>query len=206
MNEKQFDAFRERAIDELHEKQKLLSKYSRQGLIERWHFDQESATLQFFKSDGRLGVEADIIDIGSFSTRSSTWKWAWSNESVVPALRHRACALRELKDITGLALFTVEDERRRRRNRLGTGCIFDPASQSDGVLPHSSKRRRHALQFSGADDLPARPLGRHNKNYATIPATNCFTWRVSMRLVGPAIGQLSWSIRPAFRLTSQCMK
>jgi hypothetical protein len=109
MNEKQFDAFRERAIDELHAKQKLLSKYSRQGLMERWHFDQERATLQFFKNDGRLGVEADIIDIGSFSTRSSTWKWAWSNESVVPALRHRACALRELKDITGLALFTVED-------------------------------------------------------------------------------------------------
>lgn len=109
MNEKQFDAFRERAIEELHEKQELLDSSYKLCQMARWYYDQDNATLQFFTSDDRLSMEADIISIGSFSTRSSTWKWAWSNESIVPALRHRACPLRELKDITGLALFTVED-------------------------------------------------------------------------------------------------
>ena len=58
---------------------------------------------------GHVLLEANVIDIGSFSPRSKTWKWAWSNDSVLPSLREKATKLKELEAVTGFPIFGSEE-------------------------------------------------------------------------------------------------
>ena len=108
MDDAQFQQFLDLAHGELERKQEALKKTFGLGSFPRWRFDQPTQSLRFFDRDDALVVEADVIDIGSFSTKSSTWKWAWSNDSVLPALRQRADPLRGLTDITGFEVFSQD--------------------------------------------------------------------------------------------------
>ena len=60
--------------------------------------------------DGRdeVRVEAEVTNIGSFSTTGGTWKWAWANSSVVSPLRAKSDKLRELGELTGMSVFRSE--------------------------------------------------------------------------------------------------
>jgi hypothetical protein len=100
----EFQSFLAEAYEELQRKQDALQVEYLIGTFPRWWFDQETAKLQFLQS-GVVAVEADFIDVGSYSAKSSTWRWAWGNESVLPALRLKAERIRELEEITGFALF-----------------------------------------------------------------------------------------------------
>lgn len=108
MDQGQWEAFCDCAVQELREKQKRLSNDHGIGGFARWWFDQGTASLQFFDGKGRLGLEASIIDIGSYSPPSGTWKWAWCNDSVLPVLQKAASPLRELCAITGMPIFHQE--------------------------------------------------------------------------------------------------
>jgi hypothetical protein len=109
MDDQQFNALLGRAVQELREKQQLLDEEYDLGKYSRWWFDQETATLEFYDAQDKVGLVADLVDIGSYSTRSGTWKWGWSNESVLPSLRQHAEKLKELRAITGMDLFGWED-------------------------------------------------------------------------------------------------
>lgn len=106
MDDQELQNFLDVAQDELGLKQGALKSTYGLGSFPRWLFDQPTHKLQFFDCSDRLAVEADVIDIGSFATESSTWKWAWANDSVVLSLRQRAEPLRALADITGFDLFS----------------------------------------------------------------------------------------------------
>ncbi len=108
MTGEEFDNFVNAANEELEEKQDQLGEKHGLGSFARWHFNQETSLLQFFDKKDRLAVEADVIDIGSYSPKSNTWKWAWSNESVLPPLREKSARLKELEGVTGIALFSQE--------------------------------------------------------------------------------------------------
>ena len=108
MDDAEFDAFLERAVAELKEKQDALRAHYGMSEYARWWFDQEKATIQFIDHVERVGLEVEFIDIGSFSRKSRTWKWAWCNDFVLPKLRSRAEALKELSVITGLEIFVRE--------------------------------------------------------------------------------------------------
>src|SRR5438552_14049295 len=95
-DDRRFAALTASAYDELEEKQKRLEIEHGIGTFARWHYDHETALLQFFDADGRARLVADYIAIGSFSRRSETWNWAWANENVPPEMRHKADRLREL--------------------------------------------------------------------------------------------------------------
>jgi hypothetical protein len=105
MNEEEFQVFLEDANNELKEKQNALQTTYSLGAYSRWWFEQGEETLQFFDSENRLGLEADIVHIGSYSPKSNTWLWAWANVSILPKLRAKAEPLRELEAITGYQLF-----------------------------------------------------------------------------------------------------
>lgn len=109
MTDEQFDAFVNAAREELQKKQDNLIQEQRMGSFARWQYDQETEKLQFFDEKDRLGLEADFIDIGTYSPVSVTWMWAWANESTLPAFRKKAEKLKELEAITGLAVFGTED-------------------------------------------------------------------------------------------------
>ncbi|TAK92617.1 MAG: hypothetical protein EPO06_00200 [Burkholderiaceae bacterium] len=116
MTDAEFEDFVQRSMDELIAKQDQLKSEYGFGTFDRWHFEQTSETLSFFDADGKLTVEAEVIDIGSYANNSNTWKWAWANDTILPALRSKAEPLRNLQELTGFELFgsdstvSVEDE------------------------------------------------------------------------------------------------
>jgi len=105
MTDEEFDAFLAKVNDELESKQAELNSTHGLGEMKRWWFEQEAAKLQFFDRNDRLAVEADVVGIGSFSSKSSSWKWAWSNPYFTPELREKALPLKRLETLTGFDLF-----------------------------------------------------------------------------------------------------
>lgn len=55
------------------------------GAYERYDWDQEKGTLVFSDQDVPK-VVAKIQFVGSISTETNTWLWAWANNSVLPGL------------------------------------------------------------------------------------------------------------------------
>ena len=107
MTDDEFEIFLRRANVELRKKQAQLKTRFGIGSYARWWFDQDNATLQFFAADDRLGLEAEIVPIGTF--KQETWKWAWANDSFVSPLRHRGEVLKGLEGITGMSVFSRAD-------------------------------------------------------------------------------------------------
>ena len=105
MNDDEFELFSTAATTELKEKQEHLTKSYGFGSHKRWMFENDKAKLQFFDHDDNLVIEADIIDIGSYSPSASTWKWAWAYDSINPALKADSLRVKELEDITDLTIF-----------------------------------------------------------------------------------------------------
>ena len=109
MTDAEFEAFLVSAMDELKAKQDVLEKQYGLGHARRWWFEQTTEKLQFFDESNRVTAEADVIAVGSYSPKSNTWKWAWSNDAVLPVLRQKAGKLTELKAVTGMELFGKAD-------------------------------------------------------------------------------------------------
>ncbi|WP_240998602.1 DUF6882 domain-containing protein [Pseudomonas viridiflava] len=108
MLEQTFEHLLETAMADLMAKQEQLSRDYGLGNMARWWLDQEAATVQFFDENDRLAVEGQIINIGSFSPRHGSWLWAWSNPTVLTALREKALPLKQLQAISGAECFGAE--------------------------------------------------------------------------------------------------
>jgi hypothetical protein len=109
MTDEEFDTFLSSAYEELTHKQALLVEQYGFGTLKRWWFDQTTEKLQLFDAADNLVIEADVIEIGTYSPISISWKWAWANDSTLPGLRKKAEPLKELHDITGIKIFGCED-------------------------------------------------------------------------------------------------
>lgn len=105
MNDEEFELFLTNANTELKEKQAHLTAAYGFGSHKRWMFENDKAKLQFFNQDDQLVIEADIIDIGSYSPNAATWKWAWAYESINPVLKVDSLRIKELEEITDLVIF-----------------------------------------------------------------------------------------------------
>ncbi len=107
MTKEQYRKFVMRASDELDEKQNaLMIDYDiGTGAFTDYFCDQTTGTLQFLDARKRVGLEATLTPIGSFSAKTNTWLWGWANPSILPELRAKAEKLKELKEITGKIMF-----------------------------------------------------------------------------------------------------
>jgi len=145
MTDEEFDAFLEVATDELKQKQSELQIEHGIGTYDRWCYEQATSKLQFYNADNHQVLEAETIDIGSYSPKSNSWKWAWSNESVLPLLRKHSEIFKELEGITGYDIFgreyafEIEDENMAWElaafavKHIGAlGCYRAPASKEGG--------------------------------------------------------------------------
>jgi hypothetical protein len=108
MSDDEFQEFFDASVAELGQKQDELLMHGI-GEFERWDFDQRDGKLRFSSGAGATGVVADVVIIGSYSAKSQTWKWAWANESLLPAIREAATVFRGLGAITGLDVFEDGD-------------------------------------------------------------------------------------------------
>ncbi|MFB3305275.1 DUF6882 domain-containing protein [Pseudomonas sp. AMR01] len=109
MLEQTFESLLETAMSALRNKQEQLNRDYGLGNMARWWLDQETATLQFFDENDRLSVEAQILNIGSFAPKRSSWMWAWSNPTVPSALREKALPLKQLQTLSGAECFGAEE-------------------------------------------------------------------------------------------------
>lgn len=109
MSAEAFETFVDTAVDELSRKQDALISEHGFGDFDRWHFDQALQKLEMFDAADKKIMEADVIYIGSYARNSNTWKWAWSNAFVLPALRDRSVVLKALERVTGRLLFVVPE-------------------------------------------------------------------------------------------------
>jgi hypothetical protein len=105
MTDEDFDRYLAEAVEAFNAKQARLRPLGIGANRGRWLFDQATQTLRFFDEADALMVEADVVEVGSFSPRSNSWMWGWSNDSLPPALREASAPLKAMADETGLSLF-----------------------------------------------------------------------------------------------------
>ena len=60
---------------------------------EHYHYDQDTGTL-VFSNNGIVRVISDFQAVGSVSTRSNTWLWAWANPSLLPGVQQAVESVR----------------------------------------------------------------------------------------------------------------
>lgn len=89
MSEQTFERLLETATAALMSKQEELHRLYALGDMARWSLDQETATTQFFDASDRMAVEAQILNIGSFSPGTRPG----SGPGAIPAC-HRPCVKR----------------------------------------------------------------------------------------------------------------
>ena len=83
MTDEEFETFLSSAYEELAHKQNFLVERYGFGTRKRWWFDQTTEELQLFDDADNVVIEADVIEIGTYSPKSNTWKWAWANRMCV---------------------------------------------------------------------------------------------------------------------------
>lgn len=103
---KRWESFRAECCSDLQRKQDLLIDEFRLDEHERWDWDQESREL-VFSNDGVPAVVARIAFVGSLSTRSDTWLWAWANFSLLESVRTAVQAVRKYGEEHGFPWLTV---------------------------------------------------------------------------------------------------
>jgi len=108
VTDQEFEEFLRASVEALREKQDTLDSDYGFGSCARWHFDQETEKLALFDERDKKILEADVVGLGSYASNSDTWRWAWSNNTILPPLREKASVLKELANITGIELFASE--------------------------------------------------------------------------------------------------
>jgi len=68
----------------------------------RWHYDDEARTIRFFDERPGMAVVANVTITGSFSTRTSSWMWAWANDGYSDAERAAVAPLRVFGEVRGI--------------------------------------------------------------------------------------------------------
>jgi hypothetical protein len=87
-----WQSFVKECQEEMHAKQETLRREYGLARHKRWDWYQERAEL-VFSNDGVPAVVAKIEFVGSVSTKSNTWLWAWANPSVLESVKSRIPAV-----------------------------------------------------------------------------------------------------------------
>ncbi|UUY10437.1 hypothetical protein LRS11_10570 [Pseudomonas sp. J452] len=83
------------SFDYLQAQQDSFMATYRIGEHKRWDWYQETGQL-IFSNDGKPAVECAVDFVGTFSSHSDTWMWAWANESFLELVKARSRVVREL--------------------------------------------------------------------------------------------------------------
>jgi hypothetical protein len=88
------------------ERQDELRRDFRLGTWQRYDWDQGTGQLTF-SADGIVRVVADIQFVGTVSTVSSTWLWAWANPRLEPAVARDVAEVRRYGEEHDIAQLTT---------------------------------------------------------------------------------------------------
>lgn len=88
------------SFDYLKSVQDVFMEQYKAGDHDRWDWYQETGKL-IFSNEGMPVVECDIDFVGTLSTATDTWMWAWANESFTENIKKKARAIRDIGEHNG---------------------------------------------------------------------------------------------------------
>jgi hypothetical protein len=103
-----FVALVTRAHEYLSAQQDVLREEFRLANWQRWHWDQDTGLLVFSDGDGVPHLIAEVQFVGSISTVSGTWLWAWANSTVDAALIRGVAQVRAFGEREDIAQLTTD--------------------------------------------------------------------------------------------------
>jgi hypothetical protein len=106
MSEEQFEAFLRQCNNYLRTCIDQSEKEFRLSTYERFDWDQWRGEL-VFSNGGIPMVVAQIQFVGTISTQSNTWLWAWANRSYLEPLRWSSSSVRDFGKENGLTKLTT---------------------------------------------------------------------------------------------------
>lgn len=68
----------------------------------KWFFDRDADVMRFYDEQKGATVLADAVIVGSFSTRSNTWAWAWGNSAYSAEDRAQIDPVRVFGEVRGI--------------------------------------------------------------------------------------------------------
>jgi len=101
-----WEEFVSACCEELKEKNDALSVEFAIGSHKRYDWDQATGEL-VFSNDGIHAVTAKVDFVGSISTASNTWLWAWANFHLLEPIRLRVEAVRDHGEVHGYPRLTT---------------------------------------------------------------------------------------------------
>ena len=101
----EYRALLDRCLEELRLKQEAHTAAWGLGTTDRWDLDQEDGRLVF--TSKKLTATASAQIIGTYSTESGTWLWAWDHPSVLAPLQDHARRVREYGEHHNLPVLTT---------------------------------------------------------------------------------------------------
>ncbi len=90
--------FLDTCYEDLQKKTEQLNQEFDLGSHQRYDWDQVKGEL-VFSNDGVAAVVAKIDFIGSYSSRTDTWLWAWANFHLLENVRTRVQAVRDFGEV-----------------------------------------------------------------------------------------------------------
>lgn len=85
--------FSEKCINDLQSLQdKFQSKYDL-NWYQKWFYDQATGLLTF--STGEKELNFKYLEVGTYSTKTNTWKWSWDNDHTLKKVKEQTNLVRE---------------------------------------------------------------------------------------------------------------
>ena len=104
MTNEEFDDFVANCYQELVSKQDILLKNYNLGAYDSYWFNQIAGTIEF-KNMGEVKLEFAVIEVGSWSSKSNSWMWAWANNSLIEEFKAKSLCFKDLYNKTGINIF-----------------------------------------------------------------------------------------------------
>lgn len=87
-----YDSFALECVSELKILQEKFQRDYNLTWYENWFYDQGTALLTF--STGETKLHFSYFEVGTFSEKSKTWKWAWDNEHILDNVKETSKLVR----------------------------------------------------------------------------------------------------------------
>lgn len=106
LSEEEIASLLHHATHEMQAAQRVLEKRWGWKAMARWDFDEEARTLTFSDS-ASPAIIADVRLVGSYSTKSSTFQWAWKTFDEGAPEAHAISPLRVFGEVRGISKLTT---------------------------------------------------------------------------------------------------
>lgn len=101
-----FSQYRDMCVEEISSLQDEFKKVYDLNSYDRWSFHEDFGVFDFESDDGRkLYFKYSLV--GSFSQKTSTWKWSWDNEHLKRSERRRIDEVKAFGEQNGFISLTT---------------------------------------------------------------------------------------------------